>query len=199
MNRKRKPVVETPPSLSSGPVSSPSSAPDIAFSVTPCSSNNFQSTSAKKLKSVVPYISNDNDSPDVDNSVDDSPDVDNSVDDSPDVDNSVDDSPVDNRVDDSESDFSYIFFDTGILLTLLNDIVCCKKCGHRTKTIHELSRKQGFAHYFLISCSNNNCDWTRSFCTSTNLLKDTRGRPAFDVNVRSLLAFREIGKGHSNE
>ena len=85
MNRKRKPVVETPPSLSSepvsspssapdiafsvtpcssnnfqstsGPVSSPSSAPDIAFSVMPCSSNNFQSTSAKKLKSVVPYIS----------------------------------------------------------------------------------------------------------------------------------------------
>ena len=56
---------------------------------------------------------------------------------------------------------------------------------------------KGFAHYFLISFSSNNCDWTRSFCTSTNLPKDTRGRPAFDVNVRSLLASREIGKGHT--
>ena len=89
MNRKRKTNVETRPSLPSVPVSSPSSAPDIA-------SGNFQSTSAKKLKSVVPHISNDDhDSPDnVDDSVDDSPDnVDNSVDDSPDnVDDSVDDS-----------------------------------------------------------------------------------------------------------
>ena len=172
VNQEKKKIVETPPSLPSVPVSSPSSAPDIASSVTPASSSNFQSTSAKKLKSVVPHTSNDDhDSPD----------------------------NVDNSVDDSESDFSYIFFDTEILLILLNDIVCCKKCGYRTNTIHELSKKQGFAHYFLISCSNDNCDWTRSFCTSTNLSKDTRGRPAFDVNVRSLLAFREIGQGHTEQ
>ena len=34
------------------------------------------------------------------------------------------------------------FFDTETLLTLLYDIVCCKKRGDHSKTIHELSKNK---------------------------------------------------------
>ena len=47
-----------------------------------------------------------------------------------------------------------------------------------------------------MSC--NKCQWTYSTYTSKSIEKaSTHGVNALDVNVRSVIAFREIGKGHS--
>ena len=69
-------------------------------------------------------------------------------------------------------------------------------CSSDVVIIHELEKKQGFAHFVSAKCSSDTRDWKSSFCTSKTL-KSTKGRPPFEVNVRTVLAFREIGKGHT--
>ena len=100
-------------------------------------------------------------------------------------------------------DFGYVLFDTEILLSFVNDIARCGECGESVKTFHEPSQKQGFAHYFTISCTRETCNGKRTVCTSKTIRKTDAnhqiksGRPAFDVNVRSVVAFQELGKGHT--
>ena len=58
-----------------------------------------------------------------------------------------------------------------------------------------LLHTNGFAHNNSFECSNS-CTWSKSFWTSKKI-KIPKGRPPFDVNMRSVIAFREIGKGHT--
>ena len=59
-----------------------------------------------------------------------------------------------------------------------------------------LRRNRDLSHFISVKNSSDTCDWQGSFCTSKTL-KSTKGRPPFEVNVRTVLAFREIGKGHT--
>ena len=57
--------------------------------------------------------------------------------------------------------------------------------------------RMGFANKINLSCST--CEWENSFFTSRNCSENglKQGRKHFDdVNVRSVIAFREIGEGH---
>ena len=86
--------------------------------------------------------------------------------------------------------------DTELLFSFLAQVVSCHLCSSDVVIIHELEKKQGFAHFISVKCSSDTCDWQGSFCTSKQL-KSTKGRPPFEVNIRTVLAFREIGKGHT--
>ena len=86
--------------------------------------------------------------------------------------------------------------DTELLFSFLAQVVSCRLCSSDVVIIHELEKKQGFAHFIRVKCSSDTCDWQGSFCTSKQL-KSTKGRPPFEVNIRTVLAFREIGKGYT--
>ena len=64
--------------------------------------------------------------------------------------------------------------------------------------VHDLSPKKGLAH----CCINISfIDWTSTFCTSkiiNDKVVDKRGRKSYDINTRSVIALREIGKGYSS-
>ena len=49
---------------------------------------------------------------------------------------------------------------------------------------------------FKISCVKG-CGWNKTIYTSKDVETVTRGRKGFDINTRSVLAFREIGKAHT--
>jgi hypothetical protein len=52
-----------------------------------------------------------------------------------------------------------------------------------------MRKKHGYAHYISLQCVA--CDWKYCFNTSQQ-----QGL-SYEINVRAVLAFREIGKGHS--
>ena len=59
---------------------------------------------------------------------------------------------------------------------------------------NEFKKKKGLANCMTLSCSN--CEWTYSTYTSRSIEKPpVPGINAFDINVRSVITFREIGKG----
>ena len=57
-----------------------------------------------------------------------------------------------------------------------------------------MDKKQGFANYITVKCLSDTCEWSNTLCTS-KIVKTPKGRPPFDVNLRSVIPFREIGKG----
>ena len=87
--------------------------------------------------------------------------------------------------------------DTGILFPILNELVKCPRCGFSVETAHMVDKKQGLANFIKISCCSISCRWNRSFYTSDKVKRDGRGADPFDINLRAIMAFREIGKGHS--
>ena len=66
--------------------------------------------------------------------------------------------------------------------------------------MHNMEAKNGLAHLLELSCLE--CDWTKYFWTSKIIEKNidgckTKGKSGFDVNTRSVIAMREIGKGYT--
>jgi len=50
-----------------------------------------------------------------------------------------------------------------------------------------------------LSCSAAECGWNREFYSSKKIDRNHLSGPnPFDVNYRSVIAFREIGNGHSS-
>ena len=88
--------------------------------------------------------------------------------------------------------------DTGILFSLLDELLKCKRCGYCVQTVHLIDKKQGLAHMIKKqgSCRSISCRWEKSFYTSNTVERDGRGANPFDVNLRAILSFQEIGKGH---
>ena len=74
----------------------------------------------------------------------------------------------------------------------------CLQCGMKDIDVAYLDdERQGFSYSVLVKC--NCCDWQHIFHTSHELTlpgKDNRGRKSCDVNIRTVMAFREIGRGH---
>ena len=54
-----------------------------------------------------------------------------------------------------------------------------------------MKKKNEFSHYIVLQCDNTECDWKHCFHTSK------KEEPSYTVNTRAVLAFREIGRGHS--
>ncbi|XP_046844662.1 LOW QUALITY PROTEIN: uncharacterized protein LOC124438534 [Xenia sp. Carnegie-2017] len=84
-----------------------------------------------------------------------------------------------------------IFIDLSVLFGVFEDVLKCPECGDDTTAHIDLNKKHGFSQYVVLDCRDPRCDWKHCFHTSKK-----HGR-SFEINVRSVLAFREIGKGHN--
>ena len=71
----------------------------------------------------------------------------------------------------------------------------CPNCGEKIDINHDHKRKRGLAHFLTTQCSS--CDWKDDFSTSKCVDPETskQGRKTYEINTRSCIAFREIGKG----
>ena len=80
----------------------------------------------------------------------------------------------------------------------------------KISVFHNIDKKRGLAHFLELTCSNINCDWKTSFCTSNEVkpiytnsnstsdqVTTSVGRNPYDINLRSVIATREVGRGHT--
>ena len=118
--------------------------------------------------------------------------------------------PSTNSEDHNEDDFNFI-----MNFNLLKSAICILRCPHMCQegvTLNCGSLKYGLCHELKIVCQNGACEWSHSFYSSltykkplkpgiddlTNSVeKKKQGKNPFDVNTRAIIAFREIGRGHT--
>ena len=84
-----------------------------------------------------------------------------------------------------------IFMDLSALFGVFDDILKCPECGGDIDSHVDLKKKHGFSHYIVIECKAVECDWKHCFSTSKK-----QGH-SHEINLRAVLAFREIGRGHN--
>ena len=84
-----------------------------------------------------------------------------------------------------------IFMDLSALLSVFDDIFKCPECGGDISSHADLLKKHGFSYYIVIGCRSVECDWKHCFNTSKK-----QGH-SHEINLRAVLAFREIGRGHN--
>ena len=96
-------------------------------------------------------------------------------------------STVENKLE-----WRYLLLDTSVLSDIVDTIGACPSCSEKIHFFHNIDVKKGL------------CDWCTSFATSKEVEKNkgetkspVSGRNAYDVNIRSVIATREIGRGHS--
>ena len=85
--------------------------------------------------------------------------------------------------------------DTGIMSSIFGELITCPRCQLGVDIIHHIEEKQGLAHLFNIKCRSLACQWKRSFYSSRKADRKGCGCKPFDVNLRAVIAFREMGKG----
>ena len=104
---------------------------------------------------------------------------------------------VDNFVDiETNQDNFFFLMNFCILKSLINHPCVCRSCNGDNLEIYNVDKK-GLFLQFSIEC--NHCDWTYKFPSSPRFKfqeKDSRGQKWYEINIRSIIAFREIGRGH---
>ena len=72
----------------------------------------------------------------------------------------------------------------------------CPDCQNRVTKQNDDSKRMGFSHSLKIKCTSCSYEWCTF--TSNTAVKSTqsKGRSAFDINLRMIIAFREIGQRH---
>eukprot|EP00794_Sanderia_malayensis_P002927 gene2927-3381_t len=96
-----------------------------------------------------------------------------------------------------QTDFNLII-NFKILKKVFEFVGFCPDCKSALTLQDDRKARSGFVHKLALRCCK--CNWIKRFFTSALVQKDhsepSTGRTRFDLNVRSVLAFREIGKGH---
>ena len=105
---------------------------------------------------------------------------------------------VNNELDNTsdESNF-FILMHFGIMKNLFEECACCPECNSPLSLTHNANERQGFSHKICVACSF--CTYTKMYFTSpqfTPPARDARGKKAHEINYRTVMAFREIGRGH---
>lgn len=98
----------------------------------------------------------------------------------------------------NDNDFSYLWIDFEILKSVIQ-LFSCPDCQSPVDLQSDKQHRMGFSNKLLVICPD--CDWKHSFFTSKNIKlpdRNVQGRTMFDVNVRAVLSFREIGRGHES-
>ena len=83
-----------------------------------------------------------------------------------------------------------LFMDLSTLFSVFN-VLKCPDCGCDTDSHVDMKKKCGYSNYIVLQCNNMECGWKYSFNFSKKL------GLSYKMNVRAVLAFREIGKGHN--
>ena len=102
--------------------------------------------------------------------------------------------------DNSETDIvtnCNFIIESDLFMSLILMIGKCPDCVGSVNIEHKLNDKMGLAQFFDISCSD--CPWKLRFCSSKQCKKatPTHGRSGYDINRRTIVAFRENGIGFS--
>jgi hypothetical protein len=84
-----------------------------------------------------------------------------------------------------------VFMDLKELFNVFNEVLKCPDCGSKMTSHIDMKKKNGFSHYIVLQCEDTECEWKHCFHSSQ------KQGPSYNVNVRAVLAFREIGRGHS--
>ena len=102
------------------------------------------------------------------------------------------------------STWCYLLLDTRILNNIVDAIGSCPSCSEKICVFHNIEGKRGLAHFLELTCTK--CDWCTTFSTSKKVKRSNNedttkssgsGRHAFDINIRSVIAMREIGRGYT--
>ena len=88
----------------------------------------------------------------------------------------------------------YMITNIKIFLDLLQLVGRCLHCSSNIDNTVDFSSKKGLAQKLIVSCED--CNWNYSTYLSTSIKTEQSSR--YDVNVRSIIAFREIGRGLSH-
>lgn len=84
----------------------------------------------------------------------------------------------------------YFFMNLSILKSIIDVVGQCPDCKNNTVSVNiNTDKKKGFAQEIMLECT---CLWTHTVF-SIPRIKD--GKSSFDINLRTVMAFREIGKG----
>ena len=91
---------------------------------------------------------------------------------------------------------TFMLISSGILKRIIGQVGTCPVCSQRIDMEEMEAERMGFCSKLKIFCLK--CDWSVSNFLSEEIdtKKGSRGRKFFEVNVRAVIAFREIGKGH---
>lgn len=99
------------------------------------------------------------------------------------------------NVEEDVDNYNIIHF--GLFVNFIKQFLCSPGCGSKNVTIiDDLTRQIGFSHKLVISCDD--CPYSEVMFTSQlcNKSKKIPGRQPFKINIRTVTAFREIGKGY---
>ena len=97
-----------------------------------------------------------------------------------------------------DQDDYYVLINFAVLKNVLAELCNCIECGGSIELQNDLQNRNGFACKFSVRCTK--CTWIERFYSSQTTAKNSEspasGRSSFDVNIRAMVAFREIGKGY---
>ena len=103
-------------------------------------------------------------------------------------------SSSDEKADSDEDDY-FVLAHFGVLKDFLDEFLKCPDCGSKVEISNIVFSRMGFANKFMIKCQNCARESQRYMSNQCHL-KEGQGRNFYEVNVRMVMAFREIGKGH---
>ena len=92
----------------------------------------------------------------------------------------------------------FIFIHFGIMKDLFEEFSRCSECSSPVKLTHNKNEHKGFSLKLCIKCSV--CSACRFSYTSPQyipLQKSKTVKKAHEINYRTVMAFREMGKGHA--
>ena len=83
--------------------------------------------------------------------------------------------------------------DNNLFIPLVTMIGRCPECVAAVNIQHMIAEKMGLAQFFAIACTE--FDWRINFFSSEEVTKsnNSQGRKSYEVNRRTLVAFRENG------
>ena len=103
---------------------------------------------------------------------------------------------LDDKGDYQETCASFFFFmNVQVLRNLVKVIGSCPDCESAALELRHIpNKKMGLSLNFGLTCKH--CRWSHSFYSSTVLKQNTRGLDRHIINLQTVLAFREIGRGY---
>ena len=91
-----------------------------------------------------------------------------------------------------------VFMNTSLVKQFFEKLARCPECGETIPFNHNIKMKKGLAHFFKATCTSEICDWYDVMSSSKSVESVERGAKSYEINVRSCIAFREIGRGFKN-
>ncbi|XP_065678497.1 uncharacterized protein LOC136093423 [Hydra vulgaris] len=95
----------------------------------------------------------------------------------------------------NKNESNYVIIDLNIIVQILTLVGTCPDCESKSININiDHKNKKGLSSLLLLSCTK--CSWKTKFYTSKKVASKTSEK-SFDINLRSVVGMREIGKGLS--